>query len=489
MADNDSAVTFNGVQISGRGGAGISVARSDGQVQFDGLVSIDNSASASAAAIDISDSAADVVFLGGADVQDAIGDGGVRLRDNTGTATFSRLDVTATGAPGVLARSAGTLNILDGDVATENGAAFDLEDTGGTISLTSVNVTGGSTGIRLQDTTGSFVVNGDSENTPGSGGRIADTTTAVQIANAGVTGFRYMNLDGNATGVSIDTAERFAFWDGSVTDSTNWAIDASNVAAIEVVASSFSDNGDTFRLSADTAVEHSWLLSGLTVDSGTSAALLAEATNGADLNLTVQDSTFTSVADDVRLVDIQTSGQASVVLSGNRLQSFGDNVRLLNMDAGSSTDLALLTVFNNLFATAGSAGTGIRTTTAGPASIQYEQNTMTFAASRGTGMDFTLAGSSTVGLYTNLITDNFDGATAMLFRDVQGPSSIEFAGNEFQFANLGGLSDRGFIFETVDGDVNLLGSVNNLVGGASTPWFVPSGSTSGTFLVNGVRVP
>jgi hypothetical protein len=39
-------------------------------------------------------------------------------------------------------------------------------------------------------------------------------------------------------------------------------------------------------------------------------------------------------------------------------------------------------------------------------------------------MGFNVAGSATVGVYTNLIIDEFDGATGVLFENVAGPTRI-----------------------------------------------------------------
>ena len=427
------------------------------------------------------------MFLDDVTITDATGDSAIDLHDNPGTVGFVSLDVAATDGAGFTARNSGTVRVVDGIVTTENAAAFDIEDSDIDIGLTGVSVTGGDYGIRIINSTGNFVVAGTT-NGNGSGGFINDTTTGILLENAGVVGIRFLNLDGNETAIAASGAERVSFFDGTVTDSQT-AINLLNVQQVELVSSTFSDNNSTFELRATADQGHDWLLQGLTVDSGNNAALLASGTGDADISVSVQTSTFTSSASGVDLLGISSQGILDLVVSQNEINSSGSNTSLLNIASNSDTALGRFTVFNNIFATTGSSVTAINTTTLGPSEILYEQNSISFTGDRGVGMGFNVAGSATVGVYTNLIIDEFDGATGVLFENVAGPTRIEIEGNALDFANLGGLSDRGFIFETITGDVTLLGATNNVVSGASTSAFVPSGRTTGSFFVNGISVP
>lgn len=489
IEENDGAVTFGALDIETAGGAGIVITDTEGQVQFDESVSIVAEQLSGDSPLQIHDSAADVVFVGDVTITNATGHSAVNLQNNTGSTSFASLNVDSNGSAAVHARDAGSLAILDGSVTTTDGAAFDIADSATDISLTTVTVDGGDFGIRLEDTTGSFIINGDMENTPGSGGSIMNTGHGILAANTGVIGVRHMSFDQNEVAVQVDRGERFAMWDSVVTSATEWALDLQDVENVEVVTSDFADNANTFRFIADTDQAHAVLLSDVQVDAGTATAVQVVGTSGAELTVAIENSVLLSTADDESLIQVQADGVFSFEMTDTRLQTSGDRSTLLSLNATSTTDLARFTVYNNLLSASGSSSTGIYTSTAGPSQIQYEQNSVVFAAERGVGMDFELAGSATVGIYSNLITDNFDGATAILMRSVDGPSRIEFAGNELQFGNLGGLSDRGFIFEDVTGDVSLLGAIDNIVGGASVPWFVPAGRTNGSFLVNGVRVP
>ena len=488
IGENAGTTDFGRVEIRNRQNHGVVIDETEGQVVFNNELQIANEQSATDSAIEITGSDADIVFAENVNVTDVTGDAAVSLRENAGTIGFADLDVTTDSAIGVQVVDSETLNIIDGEVSTTNAAAFDIEDADTLISIESVSVDGGPVGIRLQDVTGSFVVTGIVDES-GSGGSIVGTTNALLVENAGTIGLRSMTFDDNQTTFSVDTAERFALWDSGVTGSSVLVADMLNVNAIEFLRSSFSDNASVFDWRANADEQYDWLLSEVTVDSGAASALRAVATGDADLAVTIQNSVFTSTATARDLLSISGSGLLTVAMTTNDIQTSGSDATLLNIQTNSSTDLSRITVFNNLFTSTGSSTTAIDVTTGGPSELLIEQNGIGFQGDRGIGMAFDFAGSSTLGLYSNIISDEFDGATGVLFRSVQGPSRLEILSNELSFANLGGLSDRGFIFETITGDVTLIGGTNNIVSGASTPVFVPSGRTNGSFVVNGVAVP
>lgn len=490
IRDNEGTVTFDSVEIDGRGQIGIYVDGTAGEVLFDGDVAVANSEDSTQSAIKVSNSEADIVFDANTTIENALGNAGVELADNTGRVGFVNLDITADGAAGVLGRNGGSLTITDGNVTVENAAAFDIEGSETDISLTSVRVDGGDVGIRLKDTTGGFIINGDPTGIAESGGLIENTTTAIFAENAGVIGLRNMVLNNNVTGVNVTGTERFTMWNSSVTGSDNFAITAANVETFQIVSSDFSDNDGTFQWAAnDEDVATNWVLSDVTVDSGSAPALTFVGTNEAQIELAISDSRFTSILSDSDLVNVTADGRLGLTILGNQFQSSGSDVTLFNVNSRSTDQLLEARIFDNLFATTGTSATGLAVTTDGQSQLLIDQNVITFGAGRGIGMDLDLASSSTVGLYTNTITDNFDGATGVLFRSITGPSQIEIINNDLSFANLGGLSDRGFIFNSVTGDVNLIGTTDNTVSGASTVYSIPSGTTTGFFLINGVPVP
>ncbi|MFK7817600.1 MAG: hypothetical protein AB8G99_02690, partial [Planctomycetaceae bacterium] len=406
---------------------------------------------------------------------------------NTGVTGFINLDIDAQDGAGVVARSAGTIRILDGNVAVEDGSAFDIEDAETTVSLTSLSSTNAAFGIRLKDHSGDFVVNGIADVTD-SGGFINGATTGVILENAGTFGMRDVVFNENATAISATDADQITIWNGSINDSLIAAANLNNVRIVDFIGTNFSDNVSGVSLQAAEDDTYNWLLRSVTMD-GTDIPLIARGTGDSEVTLGIDTSIFNTGASNASVFDISSTNRMVLQFAGNEITSTGDDVTLLDFRTTSTTELAQATVFNNIFETSGTSVNAINVATGGPSELLFSQNTITFDGDRGLGMGFNIAGSATLGLYNNVIIDAFDGATAVLFESIAGPTRVEINGNELEFANLGGLSDRGFIFETITGDVNLIGTVNNLVSGASTPVFVPSGRTTGFFLVNGVQAP
>ena len=487
IRQNEGTVDFDEIEIDGRRLHGILVDGTEGQVNFNNSVTINNSDSSDHSAVEITNSSADVLFVGDVDIADATGDAAVSLTNNTGTTGFANLNVAAENGAGVVAASAGTLRVLEGNIAVEDGSAFDIEDTEATVALTSLSSTNATYGIRLKDHSGEFVVNGI-EGEADSGGFINEATTGVFLDNAGTFGLRNVVFNQNATSISANNADQITVLGGSINDSLITIADVTDVRNFAFVETEFSGNVSGLSLLATQDDTYNWVLQSIRME-GTDVPLIARGTGESEVTVGIENSIIETAANNISVLTTTSTNNLNLQLSGNEITSTGDNVTLLNFGTTSDTELAQLTVFNNIFDTTGSSVTAINVATGGPSEVLFSQNTISFAGSRGVGIGFNLAGSATVGLYNNIITDAFDGGTGVLFESVAGPTRIEINGNDLDFANLGGLSDRGFIFETITGDVNLVGTVDNIVGGASTPVFVPSGRTTGSFFVNGIEVP
>ncbi|MGR8981277.1 MAG: beta strand repeat-containing protein [Gammaproteobacteria bacterium] len=109
---------------------------------------------------------------------------------------------------GITGTTVGNLTIENASVHASTGAAVNINGGNLAVSFTSVSANGGSNGIVLQNTTGSFTVNGDGTNTAvggnGSGGTISnmsgsDGTTAgigVHLNNAANVTLRRMTING-----------------------------------------------------------------------------------------------------------------------------------------------------------------------------------------------------------------------------------------------------------------------------------------------------
>ena len=160
-------VTFDNLAINNRQGVGLSVDRSAGTVTVNGTTTITNQGAATASALSITNSSAAVTFNGAVDVVNATGNPGVNLQNNSGTTTFSSLNVSSTNGTALYANNGGTLDISStangtsgGTITATNGTAVDLENTSLNVNLESVSSSGATVGMKLINTGGTFFVFG-----------------------------------------------------------------------------------------------------------------------------------------------------------------------------------------------------------------------------------------------------------------------------------------------------------------------------------------
>jgi hypothetical protein len=75
----------------------------------------------------------------------------------------------------------------------------------------------------------------------------------------------------------------------------------------------------------------------------------------------------------------------------------------------------------------------------------------------------------------------------VLFDSLTGPGNVTINNNLMNLFNSG--TDRGFIFSSITNTIQLSGTNDNRVYNAATPDFIPFGTTTGGFFVNGSIVP
>jgi hypothetical protein len=164
---------------------------------------------------------------------------------------------------------------------------------------------------------------------------------------------------------------------------------------------------------------------------------------------------------------------------------------------GSSTGVTTLSYTNNAFASEGGSDTALHVVAAAAAQLNISSNVVEFGATDGTGFRFSVGASSNVNVTSNSIIDTTDGATGILFDSITAPSTATISGNTIQLSQNGGLLTQGIIFTSVTDQVNsgvttmvnLSGTQNNVIQGAQTPFFVPTGTTTGQIEVNGTLMP
>src|SRR5262249_40167464 len=131
--------------------------------------------------------------------------------------------------------------------------------------------------------------------------------------------------------------------------------------------------------------------------------------------------------------------------------------------------------------------TALNLALAGAGQVTIFDNLAQLNAANGTGFLMSLGPSASVNIASNSVNDTVGGATGILFSSIAGPGTVTINDNQMNLTTLG--LDRGIIFSSVTGTVQLIGIQNDVITNATTPFFVPVGTTTGGILVNGVFVP
>jgi hypothetical protein len=496
-------VTFDNLAINNRQGVGLSVDNSAGTVTVNGTTTITNEGAATASALSITNSSAAVTFDGAVDVVNATGNPGVNLQNNSGTTTFSTLNVSSTNGTALYANNGGTLDISStangptgGTITATNGTAVDLENTSLDVNLESVSSSGATVGIKLINMGGTFFVFGDSSGTAGSGGTIQGAGTGVLVQNAGQVGLVLMNLNSNGVGVQAQNAAYLGLGTVQITNSTSYGVDALDVTELSITKSTFSGNGAAnIRFQADQLGVYSFGSSSNSFASSAADNILVQAlagSQGATLNFSSQSDTFTNSQHGTDGINLTWNGPLTASVGGDTFTGTGGSNTGVHIDSLSTTQLASVSIETNSFTANGGNDTGYQIITAGPSNLTVTGNGANFGATDGVGYRFSLGPSASLDLANNSVVDSAGGATGVLFDSVTGPGSLSINGNSVDLTNNG----NGIIFSSVTApvvsgmtySVNLSGTTNNVIQGATTAFSAPAG-TVGTILVNGTEVP
>jgi hypothetical protein len=493
------------VNITGRQAAGVLMNNDAGTTNFNGNVTVGNPNNASASALSITNSSGNFNFNNTVNVTGATGSPGVNLVSNTGTTLFSTLNITSNGGTALFANNAGNLginangNIGRGVISSVNGTALDLENSNVQAIFQSVSANGGTVGINMLNTTGYLTVNGNQAQTAGSGGTIQNMTTGMMLNNVGNVGLAFMNFDKNGTAINSIKANHLELQTLNVTNSTTAAITSLDTTTLIVNNSKFSANGvgPTISAQVDQIGSYAYSVTATQILTSTGDSIYINslpAGAGSTLNLALQNNDIENSGVNEAGLRMNWAGPIVANIDHNQfVASAGSNVGVL-INGSSTTALSNIAITNNIFSSTGTAYTGLGVTAAGPSQIAVSGNSIGFGATGGTGMNFTLAGSNQLAITNNGIVDTTDGATGIFFNSVTTPGSIQIDGNTISLANSGGLIDRGIIFQgvstsTTSPTLSLVGTVNNVINGADTPWFIPLSVSTGQILVNGTPVP
>lgn len=475
IANVDGDVSLQDVTVSSSTGTGIDIDGGDGNVFFNGVTTV-NTANGPAVS-----------------VQNMVDDPDI---DGTqGQVVFNDAQITVDGQTGIFARSTAGVSTLDGTItATNSGAVADIEDSATDIRLTSISADGGPFALRVVNSTGLISVSGTSD--LGSGGTIQNMDTALLLDNAGTVALQRVDFDMNQVVVSDTGSDQVSLDRLRVTNTSGGSaiFDLEDTGTFELVNSIVENNSiDVLDAVFNTSGSYAYALTSNTVTTDNNAYRLTANAGaaGSSLSLQANNSIITLNQPSTTFLDVNWDGPTVIDAIGNAFTAAGDGSTAISLTNTSTTELSTLLVQSSFFTFDGANSIGIDINASGPVTSTTDTNTFDFNGADGIGMQFSLAEASTIGIGNNLLTDDGSGATAVLFNTIADQSAIGFSNNNFQFNTASANVDRGFIISTVetDGTVSLSGGIDNIITGATTPFFVPAGTTSGGFLVNGVLVP
>jgi hypothetical protein len=355
-----------------------------------------------------------------------------------------------------------------------------------------VSASGGAYGIRIVDADGVFAITGATA--LGSGGLIQNAGTGVYLKNFEMFGVAGLDLKQNGTGLVADNVEKLALTNSRVTESTSHALDLLNVDEFHSINSQYLNNGS---LDASIVYEVSEAgtrvisMSSNTIDAQVGDGIRIEGLAGAagsSLNFSFTGNAVKTHADFANAVLLDWNGVLLANAVTNGIQTLGADSVGYNFTT-SGTSLVQIGFGGNVMQMDGGQNTAIQLNTGGPAEIVVAGNQITFNGVGGTGLDFSLAESADVTIVSNSIVDMDGGGTGMFFQSLNGPSTIEIEQNSLDFRGPGALVDRGIIFQTITDTVTLKGTKVNSILNATTPFFVPAGTTQGKININGTNLP
>ncbi len=246
----NTQVIFNNLVISNRHDAGLVIDNDAAPVTINGTTTITNGGGTSPSAINIENSTGNVTFGGTVNVTGTTINPGVTLTNDSGTTSFTTLNISSVNGTALYANNGGTLVInsaqttdLGGTISATGGTAVDIESTTMNVNLLAVNSTNGTVGLKLVNSPGSFAVFGSSDETAGSGGVIEGAGTGILLQNTGNVGLLSMILNGNGVGISSTNTNYLAITNFNIENSSSYGISSSDTKTLMVTNSSFSANG------------------------------------------------------------------------------------------------------------------------------------------------------------------------------------------------------------------------------------------------------
>jgi len=458
-----STAAFTSISSTGSSTTGVSLTTVAGNMSS-GSTTITTSVG-----IGISVNTSSAVLNFGATSSTVSGGTGVSLTSNTGAITFGALTITpSVNQRGLLAtENSQTITTASGSITTSGAAAVEITRSSGTtplvVSLTSVSASGGSSGIFLKNTNGSFTVTGDGgASNNGSGGTIALMTGAdaspVDSATVGVG--VYLN---NVTNVSLNRM--------NLHDFSNYAIIGTTVTGFTLTRATINGSNGTNQAGVgEGTVYFSGLAGSATISncgfSGGAYDTFHVFNNaGQTLNrITITSCSFamTNTGGNDALALQATGGTLNATVQSSVITSARSDLFQLNLIGTVSADLvfggatgALGNTLTNSNANIVSGGGGVTIGGGGPTNnitLTYSISHNSFkgahgavlALTKGTGTNCSFTGTidnNTIGTSGVTASGSTEGEGIVVFQDGAGTSSSTISNNQV----FGVVGSRGAI--------------------------------------------
>lgn len=551
VLNDSSAVAFTGTSIQNRGGRGIEVRNHSGTTNFGGLNTIQNPGLVGLAAVLVQDSSGNIGF-NNVIASDTRGpEPGAWLHDNTGNVSFNSLSSESVGNTAVDIRNNSGVTIQGGNVDATGARGVAMVDNNSFgVVFDAVSSTNSDFGILVTnniatlDHPGSFAVLGDGQ-LLGSGGTLSGHTTAgASFFNVNRVDLGFMDITGNQVGVNSNDVNDFTLFGNGISGSASFGVDVLDNAIVLLQQNTVFDNqgfnqirmqvGQQLLDASGAIIPYQFTIRDNTVtDSATVAnvglgdmiAISTQATgNGSALRLIVENNGRTTSGGVIGFssnrfgLDAAFStvwnGDVVATIQGNntRLSTLGAQVgyRLVTTRTSAVNDIVYT---GNVLNDGGGFGdTGLLFDFAGSTALSITDNFGTDSSGNpvvdgitmgnngdfnDTAIDMTFrATNNVVDISRNFITFNSADGTAVLFRSISGPSTVNMDGNSIVMFDDGFLpNEQGIIFQSVLGSIQLSSAAgqNNIVlpNGLRTviPFSIPNGVSTGTLLINGSRLP
>jgi hypothetical protein len=476
--------------VTGSGGDAVYIDGGTGDATFDGVTTIDDPTGRGLVVKD-SDSEVNIEDL---NVTTTSNSDAVVFDGTTNDVTIEKLTIEADGGRGLVINNAEDVEVTDGSISTVGAAAVDVNESDIKLAFDSIDVDGGPVGIRILESTGQFYINGGT--TLGGGGEIKNTVTGVQLVNSGTFAAQGLKLTDNATGVSSTKSKLLSLYYTQITGSDGYAIDSLNDELFSlsksVVTGNGSIGGGSIRLLTNIFGTYQSQILDSTITDANGKAILYQSSGaaaGSSQSITIQGNTITGTRGNEALTKIDWDGPLNISFVGNTLNVGESGMIGLDILAASDSDELTLGVGSNTVTLADGGSTAFRTVASDTSNMQFSSNNIKMNGPNGKGFEFTLMDDADVWLHTNTITDAGGGGTGMLFNDVAADSRLQIENNVISFSTTNAIVERGIIFTTVHETIQLSGSGDNKITGATTDFSIPTGKSTGTIKVNGTNRP